>query len=177
MGVAKLDDRSKSLFAAAVGTAVGVASVPLVLWPVGEATVFSPNAPVAPHSETALVPTQDPLIELMMRTDGSLSADALDRELRVMFAPVTPERLEQVPALLHGLRGLGLSRDLRDEVEATLIEILANAEPALDDAQIEVLAAAFVAEPERANLAKLGTLDQSRPSEEGAGGGVGLYEP
>ena len=132
-------------------------------------------APVGNVAADASGPASDPLVELMLRTRGSQSAVALKHQLRQMLSYMTPERMTQMPALIRGIRTLGLGSDAEEDVLATVVQLLAETDLPMSDDQIEALAAAFAAEPERAVLATSGPPGRSGASEEGGTRGIGLY--
>ena len=167
-----MDEKSKKL----LGTAtVAIASLGLASLPGDAAPPGQPLAPLGNYAPNSLNSASDPLLELTLRTGGSLTPEALKRELRLMLSYITPERMAQMPALVRGLRSLGLSRDAEEDIVATLVELLAETELSVSDEQIEQLASALAAEPERASLARSGPPGQDRETDQGGGRGVGLY--
>jgi hypothetical protein len=114
----------------------------------------TPDAASAAERERSSAPlrSSDPVVELALRLGGQRTAEAVSGELRAVLTPLTPERVEQLPALVRDLRSLGLSARAQETVEATLVELLADADPPLSDQQLDELAAAFAGVPERLRL-------------------------
>lgn len=142
-----MDDRGKRLLASASALAV---SAGLLAGPASSTPDAAPPAGLE-HSNASLR-SSDPVVELALRLGGQRTVDAVSGELRAMLTPLTPERVEQLPALVRDLRSLGLSVRAQDAAEATLMELLANADPPLSDQQLDELAAAFAGTPERLRL-------------------------
>jgi hypothetical protein len=168
-----MDEKTKSL----LGTAtVAVASLGIVSLP-GEAAPPDQRATlIGSQTPSSLNPRSDLLVELMLRTGGSHSVEAIDRELRLMLSYISPERLVQIPALIKGIRSLGFSEDAEELILATLIDVIADASLPIDELQIEQLAEALVSEPERALLAKPAQSEQGSTPNQLSGRGIGLYE-
>ena len=168
-----MDEKTKKLLgpATAAVASFGLASLPGAADPSDEAVAL-----IANHAASGLNSGSDLLVELMLRTGGSHSAEAINRELRLMLSHMTPERFAQMPTLVRGLRSLGLSEDSQEIILATLIDLLASTEIPLGEAQIKQLAEALTAEPERAFLTRPDQSEQGRPPDQGGGRGVGLYE-
>ena len=168
-----MDEKTKNL----LGTAtVAVASLGLLTLPGEAAPPDQGMTLIGGQTSRSLNPGTNLLIELMLRTGGSHSVEVLNRELRLMLSHITPERLSQMPALIEGLRNLGLSQDAEEIILATLIDVLADPSIPIDEQQIEQIAEAFFTEPERALLAKPGDSEPSRTLNQEGSRGIGLYE-
>lgn len=160
-----MDDKGKRLLTSASALAV---SAGLLASPASTTPVVGPPARQMPSS--APLPSSDSVVELALRIGGQGAADVVSAELRAMLTPLTPERIQQLPALVRDLRSLGLSPRAQQAAEATLVELLASVDPPLSDQQFDELAAAFASGPERIRLAALpltspgaeGIADQSR---------------
>lgn len=70
---------------------------------------------------------EDPLFELMTRTQGSLEPPLVENALRAMLANPSPELIEAVPTVLSGLSGLGASSDTITRTKEVLVELVSNA--------------------------------------------------
>jgi hypothetical protein len=168
-----MDEKTKKLLGSATVTvaSLGLASLPGAADP-PDGTI----ARVANDVTNHLNSESDLLVELVLRTGGSQSAEAINRELRLMLSHMTPERFAQVLTLVKDLRSLGLSEEAQEIVLEALIDLLASAELPLNETQIEQLAAALIVDPERASLAKPEQSEEGRVPDVGGGRGVGLYE-
>jgi hypothetical protein len=168
-----MDEKTKNL----LGTAtVAVASLGLVSLP-GEAAPQDQQAALdGGQTPSSLSPGGDLLVELMLRTGGSHSVEAIDRELRFMLSHITPERLVQLPVLIEGLRNFGLGEDAEERVLGTVIDVIADSNLPIDDLQIEQLAEALVTEPERALLVQPSQPEEDQAPSPVGGRGIGLYE-
>jgi hypothetical protein len=133
-------------------------------------TSATPDDASAAEQEHSGAPLRsgDPVVELALRLSGQRTAAAVSGELRAMLTPLTPERIEQLPALVRDLRSLGLGSRVQDAAEATLVELLADADPPLGDEQLDELAAAFagVPEPLRLTITPPDDLDVGRVSDQ-----------
>ncbi len=171
-----MDDKRKRLLASASALAV---SAGLLATPPSATPVARPAAWQVLPSEP--LRSSDPVVELALRLGGQGTADVVSGELRALLTPLSPERIEQLPRLVRDLRGLGLSARAQEAAEATLIELLASADPPLSDRQLDELAAAFASGPERIHLAAVpaSSPGASRVSDQGRdrirARGVGLY--
>ncbi len=168
-----MDEKTKKLLGSAT---VAVASFGLGSLPGGAGSPDEPVALLGISAATISNRGTDLLVELMLRTGGSRSPEAVSRELRLMLSYMVPERLAQLPTLVRDLRSLGLSEEAQDVIFSTLIDKLATMDLPSDEVLIEQLAEALVSEPERAFLANSGPSEQGRVPDQGGGRGVGLYE-
>lgn len=142
-----MEGRGKRLLASVSALAVSAGLL------AGPASATPDDASAAEQEHSGAPPVSgDPVVELALRLGGQRTADAVSGELRAMLTPLTPERVEQLPALVRDLRSLGLSARAQDAVEAALVELLADADPPLSDQQLDELAAAFAGVPERLRL-------------------------
>jgi hypothetical protein len=82
----------------------------------------------------------------MKRTDGSLAAEAIETALREMFADPIPARIQEAPALLASLSGLGASSVVIARSRDVLIELVSQAQNVSDN----------VTETARTELQKVG---------------------
>src|SRR6266404_5078887 len=57
---------------------------------------------------TEAVYTGDPLIELTLRSRGRLTTQSIAEILPLVVGPLTVEKAEALPALMEGLRSMGL---------------------------------------------------------------------
>ncbi len=167
-----MDEKSKRLLgkATVAAASLGFASLPGGAIPQGQ--VMVPIGDQAVNGSNLMV---DPLVELMLRASGSRSAEALKRELREMLSYFTPERMAQMPALVRGLKSLGLSREAEEDIVVTVVELISSSELSMNDEQIEQLAAALAAEPARAFLTPSISPEPSDASDRNAARGVGVY--
>jgi hypothetical protein len=117
---------------------------------------------------------EDPLFELMERTNGSLAAEAIETALRKMFADPIPAQIQAAPALLASLSGLGASSVAVARSRDVLIELVSKAQNVSDNvtktARIELRKVG-------AGHIKLAAADQKhrrrrRPDEVGQVGGA-----
>ena len=164
-----MDERTKKLLGSAT---VAVASLGLATLP----GLSAPSAEISPEDGSGPRAGSDLLVELMLRTGGSQSVAAINRELRQMLSYMSPQRFAELPALVWGLRSSDLSDDAEAEVLANLIDQLAILELPLNELVIEQLAEALVDDVEQALLAEPGPLDQDPAPISPVTRGVGLYE-
>ena len=167
-----MDDKTKKLLGSATVAvaSLGLATLPGFGAPSDEAVTLSgfPGAN-GPGVESDL------LIELMLRTGGSQSVEAISRELRQMLSYMSEERYAELPTLIWGLRSLGLSDNARNEIFADLIDQLAAIDLPLDEPLVEQLAEALVGDAERAILAEP-VVPEPDPVPAQPTARVGLYE-
>jgi hypothetical protein len=119
----------------------------------------------------------DLLVELILRTGGSRSVEAINRELRQMLSYMPAERFDDLPALVWGIKSLGLSDEAEGEILAHLIDLIASMDFPLDDRLIGRLAEALVSDAEQVLLAEpVAPPDQDEVPARLGSRGVGLYE-
>lgn len=168
-----MDDKTKKLLGSATVAvaSLGLATLPGFGAPSDEAVTLSglPGAN-GPGVESDL------LIELMLRTGGSQSAGAINRELRQMLSYMSEERYAELPTLIWNLRSLGLSDDAQSEIFANLIDQLAAIDLPLDEPLVEQLADALVGDAELALLAEPIPVEPDPVPLQPTVRGVGLYE-
>ena len=167
-----MDDKTKKLLGSATVAvaSLGLSTLPGFGAPSDEAVTLSglpgTNGPGV---------ESDLLIELMLRTGGSQSAEVISRELRQMLSYMSEERYADLPALIWGLRSLGLSDGAQTEIFASLIDQLAAIDLPLDEPLVEQLAEALVGDAERAILAEPVVVEPD-PVPAKPTARVGLYE-
>lgn len=168
-----MDDKTKKLLGSATVAvaSLGLATLPGLGAPSDEAVTLTglPNA-TGPGVESDL------LMELMLRTGGSQSVEAISRELRQMLSYMSEERYAELPTLIWGIRSLGLTDEAQSEIFASLIDQLAAIDLPLDEPLVEQLAEALVGEPERAILAEPVLLEPDPVPLQPTARGLGLYE-
>jgi hypothetical protein len=168
-----MDDKTKKLLGSATVAvaSLGLATLPGFGAPSDEAVTLS-GLPGA----SGPVVESDLLVELMLRTGGSQSVEAINRELRQMLSYMSEERYAELPTLIWGLRSLGLSSETQSEIFASLIDQLAAIDVPLDEPLVEQLAEALVGDAERAILAEPVLLEPDPTPVQPTARGVGLYE-
>jgi hypothetical protein len=81
----------------------------------------------------------DPLLDLIVRTQGSFTEDAIQSALTSMYADPSQVDVARIPELLNNIAALGISRDVLEVSKQTLIDIVSSAKA--DDAmKADVLA-------------------------------------
>jgi len=81
----------------------------------------------------------DPLLELMVRTQGSFTEEAIRSALTSMYADATQAEMDRLPELLNNIATLGIAPNLFEVSKQTLIDIVSSA--AMDDLAQEQLVA------------------------------------
>lgn len=70
----------------------------------------------------------DPLFDLLARTNGSTSADVVEKAITDMFGNASPEKVAAFPEFLTSLATIGAGSDAVARAKETLIGIVASAE-------------------------------------------------
>jgi hypothetical protein len=79
-------------------------------------------------------------LDLLMRTNGGLSADAIENAMADMFSNPTREQIQNAPELLRDLAGLGLGAEGIQRLRDVLGEIVSSAENLDDELRLSVVA-------------------------------------
>jgi len=93
---------------------------------------FADDTQAAPAQKSIGGVQSEVLLDLLMRTNGALSTDAIENALVDMFSNPSREQIESTPELLRDFAGLGLSAEGIQRLRDVLGEIVASAEH-LDD--------------------------------------------
>jgi hypothetical protein len=72
--------------------------------------------------------TSDPLFELLARTNGSVTAEAVESAIPQMFANASADQLARVPEFLSSIATLGASTATLDRAKEALVAVLASAD-------------------------------------------------
>ncbi len=81
----------------------------------------------------------DPLLELIVRTQGSFTEEAIRSALTSMYADATQADMNRLPELLNNISTLGIAPNVFQVSRQTLIDIVSSA--AMDDLAQEQLVA------------------------------------
>ena len=73
----------------------------------------------------------DPLLELIVRTQGSFTEEAIRSALTSMYADATQAEIDRLPELLNNIATLGIAPNVFEVSKQTLIDIVSSA--AMDD--------------------------------------------
>ena len=73
----------------------------------------------------------DPLLELIVRTQGSFTEQAVRSALTSMYADPAQTEIDRMPALLNNIASLGMAPKVFQVFKQTLVDIVSSA--ALDD--------------------------------------------
>jgi hypothetical protein len=97
-----------------------------------DATISRPQDQQNVHStRVAEVPadlTSDPLFDLLARTNGSLTAEAIEKAIPQLFAHPTADQLRNMPEFLSSIASLGASATTMDRGKEALMGVVASAE-------------------------------------------------
>lgn len=103
----------------------------------------SADAAIPPSDTAGKISTsaayEDPLFELMSRTNGSLEARAIERAVRDMLANPSSAQVEAAPTLLASLSGMGVSPQVVTKTREVLAELVSSAPNVNDDAKNKAL--------------------------------------
>jgi hypothetical protein len=86
------------------------------------------NARSARVAEVPANLASDPLFDLLARTNGSVTAEAVEGAIQQMFANPTPDQLRNFPEFLRSIATLGASAGTLDRAKDALSKIVASAE-------------------------------------------------
>jgi hypothetical protein len=113
----------KSLIGAAsiLALSVGSANASIAQQPSGEVQV--PQA-----RDLTSASFSDPLLELIVRTQGAFTEDAVRSALASMYADPAQTDIQQIPDLLNNLATLGLAPNVIEASKQTLVDIVSSAE-------------------------------------------------
>lgn len=81
----------------------------------------------------------DPLLELIVRTQGSFTEQAVRSALTSMYADPAQTEIDRMPALLNNIASLGMAPKVFQVFKQTLVDIVSSA--ALDDVAKEQVVA------------------------------------
>ena len=81
----------------------------------------------------------DPLLDFIVRTQGSLTEDAVRSALTSMYAEPTQAEIDRLPELLNNIATLGIAPNVFEVSKQTLMDIISSA--AIDDLAKEHLVA------------------------------------
>jgi hypothetical protein len=81
----------------------------------------------------------DPLLELIVRTQGAFTEEAVRSALTSMYADPAQTNIEQIPELLNNIAALGLAPNVFEASKQTLVDIVSSAD-ANEVAKAEVVA-------------------------------------
>src|SRR5918992_2837741 len=81
----------------------------------------------------------DPLLDFIVRTQGSLTEDAVRSALTSMYADPTQAEIDRLPELLNNIATLGIAPNVFEVSKQTLMDIISSA--AIDDLAKEYLVA------------------------------------
>ena len=76
-------------------------------------------------TSTALV---DPLLELLVRTQGAFTEDAVTAALTSMYADPAQVDIERIPDLLNNIAALGIAPNVFEASKQTLVDIVSSAQ-------------------------------------------------
>src|SRR5215208_7070987 len=79
-------------------------------------------------------------LDLLMRTNGGISTDAIENALGDMFSNASSEQIQSAPGLLRDVAGLGLGAEGIQRLRDVLGEIVSSTENLDDDLRASVLA-------------------------------------
>jgi len=71
--------------------------------------------------------TSDPLIEVMLRSQGQLTPQSVAAFLPAAVGPVTPERAQAMPEIMRNVRALGVGKDVEAAALQTLVNLISSA--------------------------------------------------
>jgi hypothetical protein len=113
----------KSLIGAAsiLALSVGSANASIAQQPSGDVQV--PQA-----RDLTSASFSDPLLELIVRTQGAFTEDTVRSALASMYADPARTDIQQIPDLLNNLATLGLAPNVIEASKQTLIDIVSYAE-------------------------------------------------
>ena len=72
--------------------------------------------------------TSDPLFELIARTGGALTVEAIEKAIPQMFVNATADQLRQTPEILNSLASLGVSASTLERAKEILMALVASAQ-------------------------------------------------
>jgi hypothetical protein len=81
----------------------------------------------------------DPLLELIVRTQGSFTEEAIRSALTSMYADATQADIDRLPELLNNIATLGIAPNVFEVSKQTLMDIISSA--AMDDLAKEQIVA------------------------------------
>jgi hypothetical protein len=113
----------KSLIGAAsiLALSVGSANASITQQPSGDV-----QAPQARDLTSASF--SDPLLELIVRTQGAFTEEAVRSALAAMYADPAQTDIKQIPDLLNNIATLGLAPNVIEASKQTLVDIVSSAE-------------------------------------------------
>jgi hypothetical protein len=72
--------------------------------------------------------TSDPLFDLLARTNGSVTAEAIEQAIPQMFARATVDQLRNIPEFLNTVATLGASKSTMERAKTALMGVVAAAD-------------------------------------------------
>jgi hypothetical protein len=119
----------------------------------------------------------DPLLDLIVRTQGSFTEEAIQSALTSMYADPSHADVARIPELLNNITALGVARDVLEVSKQTLMDIVASAKA--DEAlKMDVLAqlesgagSIELAQTQEEILRRRGRRDPGEVGQVGPGGG------
>jgi hypothetical protein len=72
--------------------------------------------------------TSDPLFDLLARTNGSVTAEAIEQAIPQMFARATVDQLRNIPEFLNTVATLGASKSTMERAKRALMGVVGSAE-------------------------------------------------
>jgi hypothetical protein len=89
------------------------------------------------RAEVAADIASDPLFELLSRTNGSVTEEAIEGAIQQIFAAPSSEQLRKLPEFLNGIATLGASANTLERAKEALLAVVASAD--INDATRESL--------------------------------------
>jgi hypothetical protein len=101
-----------------------------------------PNSPAksAPAAETTSEVYSDPLIDLIIGTNGSISGASLEKAIAENFLDTSPERVKSFPNLLANISSLGLPLEAVARLKDVLSEIVSSTLSSDNEARESIIA-------------------------------------
>jgi hypothetical protein len=153
-------DYRKALFSAASVLALTAAAG----LPAGASTGQTNSPQGEPAGLLSQAVNEDPLFELVRRTNGDFSAEAIEGAIVQMFDNPSAEQVQAFPQFLTGIAGLGVTSDALALAKDLLIAIAGD-----NDAVVAQLNSG----PAAVHLAQYRPRDPQQTGQGGGGGGGG----
>ena len=83
-------------------------------------------AKLAPGAKMASDIYSDPLLDVILRTNGSISSDSVEKAVAEIFVDASPEQVESFPNLLTNISTLGLPPEAVARIKDVLSEIVSS---------------------------------------------------
>jgi hypothetical protein len=109
---------------------IGAASILALSVGSANASITQPSGEVqVPQAQDLTAASfSDPLLELIVRTQGAFTEEAVRSALASMYADPAQIDLQQIPDLLNNLATLGLAPNVIEASKQTLVDIVSSAE-------------------------------------------------